>query len=239
MPPRYLGKLIVVLLLSACTFPPAPPTPFYWTPPALGSPSAASGPIPTASQTPPLASASSVPPMGTATLSEGPPTATSIPVSPATASAEIVAGTAEASFRRSVLMPVAQEIVGIVNSERIAQGLPALTAPPVLMGVAFERSEDMVARGYFSHEDPEDGSTLAWSLLVGAGFGGRLGENIFATPGDLEDVASIALAAWLGSPAHRDQILNPAFHYTGVGLMGDGTVWKITQVFAESSFGAR
>lgn len=236
MPLRYLGKLIIVLLLSACTFPPAPPTPFYWTPPAVGSPGAASGAVPSTSQTPLLASVSSVPPAGTATLSEGPPIATSPAASPATA---VPAGTAEASFRRSVLMPVAQEIVGTVNSERIAQGLPALTAPPVLMGVAFERSEDMVSRGYFSHEDPEDGSILAWSLLVGAGFGGRLGENIFATPGNLEDVASIALAAWLGSPAHRDQILNPAFHYTGVGLMGDGTVWKITQVFAESSFGTR
>jgi uncharacterized protein YkwD len=235
MPLRFPGKLIIVLLLSACTFPPAPPTPFYRTPPAVGSPGATSEAVPAASQTLP-ASASSIPATGTATLTEGPPIATSPPASPGTAAQT---GTAEASFRRSVLMPVAQEIVGTVNNERVAQGLPALTASPVLMGVAFERSEDMVARGYFGHEDPEDGSTLAWSLLVGAGFGGRLGESIFATPGNLEDVASIALAAWLSSPAHRDQILNPAFHYTGVGLMGDGTVWKVTQVFAESSFEAR
>ncbi len=230
---RYLGKLTLLLLLSGCTFPPAPPTPFYRTGTAVSSSVAA---VPTPSQT---ASVSPVPSTQTAVLSGGAPIATSTPVNPGTASPAALESTAEASFRRSVLMPVAQEIVRSVNDERTARGLPALAAPASLMEVAFERSEDMVARGYFGHEYPENGSALAWSLLVGAGFGGALGENIFATPGSLEDVASIALAAWLGSPAHREQILNPIFHYTGVGLMGDGTVWKITQVFAESSFGTR
>jgi uncharacterized protein YkwD len=70
-------------------------------------------------------------------------------------------------------------------------------------------------------------------LLVAAGYGGAMAENLFASTESVGQLADAAMAAWMGSPAHRQVILDPRYRYLGVGLMGDGTWWKVSQVFAE------
>lgn len=144
------------------------------------------------------------------------------------------APTQDAFFRRRVLLPVAEAILELANTERQALGLTALSPSSSLMDLAFNRSEDMVARSYFAHSDPLDGHLVAESLLIGGGYGGRLGENLFSYSGPLGDLALDALASWMSGPDERSLILDPAFQMTGVGVMGDGSWWTVTQLFAET-----
>lgn len=151
-----------------------------------------------------------------------------------TADPAAAAPTQDAFYRRRVLLPVAEAILEMTNSERQALSLTALSPSATLMDIAFGRSEDMVARGYFDHADPVDGHLAAETLLIGRGYGGRLGENLFSYNGPLGDLALDALASWMSGPDERSLILDPDFQVTGVGVMGDGSWWTVTQLFAET-----
>lgn len=133
------------------------------------------------------------------------------------------------------LLPTAQAIAEAINSLRTATGVEPLVMDDGLTHIAFARSADMVVRGYLSHEDPVDGSNLPYRLLTDAGYGGMLGENVFASQADLESLVDEAVEAWLRSPAHRATAMDPSFHFTGVGVLSDGEWWKVTQLFAEQS----
>jgi uncharacterized protein YkwD len=133
-----------------------------------------------------------------------------------------------------VLLPIAENILELANAERRALGLEELAPSSDLMEMAFARSEDMVVRGYFAHEDPADGSLPAQTLLIAGGYAGRLGENLFSYSGSLNELAPNTMAAWMSNTAEGSLILDPDFHAAGVGVMGDGLWWTVTQLFAET-----
>jgi uncharacterized protein YkwD len=130
------------------------------------------------------------------------------------------------------LLPIAEAIAEAINRLRAATGVEPLVIDDGLTRIAFARSADMVVRGYLSHEDPLDGSNLPYRLLTDAGYGGLLGENVFASQANVEDLVDEAVDGWLRSPAHRETAMDPGFHFTGVGVLSDGEWWKVTQVFA-------
>ncbi len=212
------GAALLCFLISACGLVPAAPTPFPGGP---AENAATPGDVGSQAQAPALTR----PPQAGCDLAEcliPSPDAGSPP------------STQDAFLRRRVLLPTAEEILQLANTERAALGLPPLSATAALTELAFSRSEDMVARGYFSHADPEDGHLAAETLLVGGGYTGRLGENLFSYNGTLGDLALDALAAWMSSPDERSLILDPVFTLAGVGVMGDGSRWTVTQLFAEN-----
>ena len=133
------------------------------------------------------------------------------PVDPATLEAAVVAG---------------------INAQRAAAGLPPLQLDPDLAIVARERSNDMAQRGYFSHVSPtgETFSSLMQSQGVACSW---CGENIaYNNFGDDQTVA-VVLSAWMASPGHRDNILNPNFNRVGVGVaLGGSEVKYYTADFA-------
>jgi uncharacterized protein YkwD len=227
----------MALALSACSFPLASPTPIF--PPG---PEPASGATLTPFLPQPAVFQDAGPPatgFPTGQAGLGSPTPTLLgPPAPATAAVWLPANgtphpaTLEAYYRRSVLLPVAEAIVHRVNRDRAMLGMPGLIAPPAMMEIAFIRAEDLVARTAFDHAGP-DGSSPAQTLMVAAGFGGHLAENLYACVDPLGQVADSTVAAWMSSPEHREVILDPRFQYMGVGLMGDGTWWKVVQVFAQ------
>lgn len=137
-------------------------------------------------------------------------------------------------YTRQELRPATEEIVRLINEERRQAVTASLAIDPALADLAFVRSEDMIARDYFTHEDPLDGSVPAHVLLPAAGFGGMLSEIIFATTAPLDDLPSAAVEWWMNSDIHRRNLLEPRFHLVGIGLMGDGTWWKITGLLAEA-----
>ena len=74
-------------------------------------------------------------------------------------------------------------------------------------------SEDMAARGFFEHDNP-DGVTASERMRA-AGYRGRItGENIAMgqpTPRRVVD-------AWLDSPGHCKNIMNPSYREIGIGF---------------------
>jgi uncharacterized protein YkwD len=108
----------------------------------------------------------------------------------------------------------------LLNRERARHGLRALRSNRRLVVSAARHSQDMVERGYFSHETPGGTTFVARILASGyarsAGFG-MLGENIAWGTGPLGTPAGI-VRAWMNSPGHRANILRRAFRDIGVGI---------------------
>jgi hypothetical protein len=78
----------------------------------------------------------------------------------------------------------------------------------------------MVAQGFFDHASP-DGGTLV-ERLTGAGYLGDkdawvVGENIGWGQGTLA-TARAMVTAWMGSPAHRENLLSGDYTQVGLGL---------------------
>jgi uncharacterized protein YkwD len=135
------------------------------------------------------------------------------------------------------MAPVADALLLAVNRRRVDAGLPQLKVAAELTQIAQLRAADMVARNYFGHTDPISGEDLAAPLIKSAGFTGRVAENVYATDAARQQVVSQVVDGWFSSPSHRESLMDPELRFTGVGLAGDGTWWKICQVFAQSSPG--
>ncbi len=128
---------------------------------------------------------------------------------------------------------IAASIVVQINLDRDRIGLGPLVTSAALTDIAFLRSDDMIERSYFGHAERQDLLPLVWPMLSASGYAGKLGENLYEYRGPLAEVGTAAVGAWIASRDHRRLLLDARFHFTGVGLMGDGTVWRVTQVFAE------
>ncbi len=112
-------------------------------------------------------------------------------------------------------------MVGAINADRAAYGLAPLEWSPKLGGLAQGWSEVIAADGVLRHRD------LA-SVIASPEYAGfwTLGENIAVAPAgtpinELE-------AAWMASPPHRANILNPGFNLIGVGFtQWNGQLWAV------------
>jgi uncharacterized protein YkwD len=114
------------------------------------------------------------------------------------------------------------QVVQLVNAERAAAGIAALTVDDRLAAAAAGHAADQASRNHLAH-DGSDGSTVA-DRVGASGFRWRaLGENVAAGYRD----ASSVVNGWMNSPGHRKNILNPAFTTVGVAVAGsaDGTYY--------------
>ncbi|MGW0315019.1 CAP domain-containing protein [Streptomyces flavidovirens] len=111
-------------------------------------------------------------------------------------------------------------VLTLVNQERAAAGCSPVRADGPLAGLAQDFSEDMAARDFFDHTDP-DGAT-PWDRAEKAGIDGLGGENIARGQADAQSV----MDAWMNSEGHRANILNCDFKTLGVGVhMAPGGPW--------------
>ncbi|MCY6353656.1 CAP domain-containing protein [Clostridium sp. ZS2-4] len=104
------------------------------------------------------------------------------------------------------------EVLRLVNVERGKQGLKPLKANWQLSRVARYKSQDMIDKNYFSHTSPVYGSPFNMIKNFGINYR-RAGENIAygqRTPAEV-------MKAWMNSPGHRQNILNPNYSQIGVG----------------------
>jgi uncharacterized protein YkwD len=123
-------------------------------------------------------------------------------------------------------------LVAGINAQRVAAGLPPLQLDPALATVAGERSSDMAQGGYFSHVSPtgETFSSLMQSQGVSCSW---CGEDIAYNNYPDDQTVGVVLSAWMASPRHRDNILNPNFSRLGVGVALAGSGLKYySAVFA-------
>lgn len=121
-----------------------------------------------------------------------------------------------------------EQMLALVNEERIAAGLQPLVMDPELVQVARAHSEDMFRNGYFSHESPTTGSPFDRINAAGISYV-VAGENLALAP-----TLSVAHEGLMDSPGHRANILEPSFGRVGIGAIsspGRGTMY--TQVFRD------
>lgn len=121
----------------------------------------------------------------------------------------------------------AEQVVTLVNRIRVANGLNKLTTYDKLTEVAQLRAKEIETN--YSHTRPD--GTKCFTALEDAGIrSATAGENIakgYSTPERVVD-------AWMNSPGHRANILNPSYTMIGVGYVydeytTDANYW--TQVF--------
>ncbi|WP_353611387.1 CAP domain-containing protein [Bacillus sp. FJAT-27251] len=118
----------------------------------------------------------------------------------------------------------AQQVIDLTNDHRRQNGLQPLEADPQLSGVALKKSEDMQENGYFSHTSPTYGSPFDMMRDFGVSYR-TAGENIAQGQRSPQEVVN----AWMNSPGHRQNILNPNYTHIGVGHAEAGNHW--TQMF--------
>ncbi|MDO8485968.1 MAG: CAP domain-containing protein [Candidatus Limnocylindrales bacterium] len=121
------------------------------------------------------------------------------------------------AFDLTTLVQAEANLGSLVNAERTTNGLVALQLDPDVMAIARQRAETMAATDLFSHKNP-DGSDVFDAIAAAGipwfGAGEVLVWNTYATEADS---TAQAVAAWLGSPAHRSILLSADFNYAGFG----------------------
>ncbi|MGW0790947.1 CAP domain-containing protein [Streptomyces sp. NPDC002911] len=111
-------------------------------------------------------------------------------------------------------------VLALVNQERAKVGCSPVTTSASLTALAQDFSEDMAARDFFGHTDP-DGAT-PWDRAAAAGVQGLGGENIARGQADAQAV----MDSWMNSDGHRANILNCDYETLGVGVhLGSGGPW--------------
>lgn len=108
---------------------------------------------------------------------------------------------------------IEQAVICLVNVERTARGLDALTRDGHLDSAALGHSDDMAANDYFSHTGLDGSSPSA--RITAAGYAwSATGENIAAGYRS----ARAAMTGWMASKGHCENILRPIFTDIGVGV---------------------
>lgn len=106
------------------------------------------------------------------------------------------------------------ELIKITNEYRVANKLPALKENSKLMEVARLRAEEINRTGIFSHQGKRNYIILAIEQKYKYRF---LGENLAIYFTD----NNAAFNAWLNSPSHKNNIINPKYREIGVASSGN------------------
>ena len=121
-----------------------------------------------------------------------------------------------------------QHMLDLINRERSKAGVGQLKIDPQLQKMAQVKSDEMVAKSYFSHTSPAYGSPFDMMKTFGIKFTSA-GENIAGNSS-----VDAAHAALMNSPEHKANILNSSFNYVGIGITTSPAYGK---VFAQNFIG--
>ena len=139
------------------------------------------------------------------------------------------------SFFTSASDITPDNVASAINSERTQRNIQALNYNTALAAAAQYKASDIIARNYFAHVDP-DGNYI-WPKIVAEGYTPYtiLGENLAV---DFSDTAGL-VAAWIDSPTHRDNILNPNFKDQGMGVATGNASQGQFAIAIANTFGAQ
>lgn len=171
------------------------------------------------------------------------------PTRPAAVFAAVHSAPVRAALTLPAEVPAASEkvleeeaFVAMINAERSGRGLSILAADPMLTATARAHSEEMCSLDYFDHHSPTPGRSspmdryLASVRQLGQPQPEYLlvGENIFycSVFNDIYNV-DYAHRAFMASPGHRANILEPRFSKVGIGIYRNakGEFW-VTEMFS-------
>lgn len=119
-----------------------------------------------------------------------------------------------------------QELLKLTNQARLEAGLNALKPDPTLMRLARLKAQDIVDKGYFSHNSPTYGSP--YEMEKAAGIKARImGAENLAKARDVRR----AHAQFMASQGHRDNILYKGLTHIGIGVVQTRTGVVVCELF--------
>jgi uncharacterized protein YkwD len=134
----------------------------------------------------------------------------------------------------SAIRMLERDAFGLINAERERAGLGALKWSDKVADVARLHSNNMAEYNFFSHKglDGQMVDERAERLKMGDWM--AIGENIAFMKG-YENPVGVAVEKWLQSPRHKENLLNPGWTETAIGLSvtADGKYY-FTQVFIKN-----
>lgn len=106
------------------------------------------------------------------------------------------------------------KVISQTNSQRQKLGLAPLKYNAALSQSATAKAQDMFNNNYWAHNSPQGKSP--WDFFKAAGYQYSVaGENLAKDFYDTEGL----IKAWMNSPTHRDNIVNPKYQEIGVGVV--------------------
>lgn len=125
------------------------------------------------------------------------------------------------------------KIVELTNAERAKIGVGPVRLNSLLSEAAQRKAGDMFAFDYWSHNSPSGRDP--WSFLKEVGYRYLYaGENLARDFSSPEAVVS----AWMASPSHRENLLNPKYQEIGVSVV-DGTLGGTQTTLVVQHFGTQ
>ncbi len=124
-----------------------------------------------------------------------------------------------------------ENIIWQTNYERVKNGREPLTTDELLVNSAREKNTDMLTYQYFDHSRRTTPPVGFDTFIDNQNYEFiKIGENL--AKGDFSTSVEV-VSAWMRSPSHRRNILDPIYHDIGVhiknGVMDDRNVTLITQ----------
>jgi uncharacterized protein YkwD len=112
------------------------------------------------------------------------------------------------------------DVLAQLNEIRAAHHLAPLTLSPGLSRAAMSHTREMVTRGYFEHNSAN--GLPFWKRIEAFYSEGKfgfwsVGENLFWTSGEATSAQS--MKAWMASPGHRKNILDPEWRQIGIAAV--------------------
>lgn len=106
------------------------------------------------------------------------------------------------------------EVIRLTNLERESRGLNTVQLDQSLSLAASWKANDMFSKNYWAHVSPT--GTQPWYFITDSGYSYRFaGENLARDFSDPQSVVN----AWMESPTHRENLLNPRYADIGVAVL--------------------
>lgn len=144
---------------------------------------------------------------------------------------KVLASKGRFKMKQVRITPYSTDVFNLVNQERASRGIAQVSVlyRVITIGtrtvrvnylgrIATIKAADMRNNNYFSHTSPTYGTPGEMLIRFGVDWT-AYGENIAAGQRTPQEVMN----AWMDSPGHRENILNPDFTYLGVGYVPGNT----------------
>ena len=123
------------------------------------------------------------------------------------------------------------QVIESTNAQRSASGLGVLKYNNQLGQAAVSKAQNMFSEGYWAHTSPSGAEP--WDFIRSAGYRYKIaGENLARD----FDSTSPMVNAWMNSPTHRANIMNPRYEEIGIAVV-DGLLNGVETTLVVQMFG--